>query len=199
MAQFRRFSVILALLAGLSALPGCGGAAAPDLHSVLERTLGGLLYFDEFMTANGIDEAGEEDMHELARTIAAKMNEEPKIWDSRVGINIFRNATIEGYRDANQNARQDVDEPQLFTVEIDADNGRLIATNSRGATLAHPLGEFAKHLFAGGMMKKLLALQLEAGFEAGHFDGREVPMIEQSLYYEKPKKEEKDESKTETG
>ncbi len=199
MAKFKPLFVILAVMVGLVGLKGCGGRGGPDLHSVLERTVGGLLFFDEFMTANGIDVAGDEDMHELARTLAAKFNAEPKIWKTRIGVNIFRDSTIEGYQDTNQNARQDEGEPQLFTVEIDADNGRLIATRSSGDTLAHPLGDFAKHLFAGGMMKKLLALQLEAGFKVGHFDDREVPMVEQSYYFEKPQKNAKDGDNNKSG
>ena len=180
-----------------SGLVGCS-EPSPELKPVLVRSIDALLLFDDHQAANGLDGGSDADLHELARTIAKEMNKEPRIYRDRIGINILRDGRIEGYRDRNANARQEKDEGQIFLVEIDADNGRLVATGNSGDPLTHRLEAFVGPLFSSGLTKRILKMQVQAKHRSWYLDDDSLEEVKVSKYVlleEKVEKSGKDKDK----
>lgn len=143
---------MLALGVGLvtAALAGCGGSASAqvdpiDLNKVLDvlaRVLeepaeGGaadVAVENEGEAAvaevQAIDPANEDAVKRDAflKRFAEELNKEP-ISTATVGVAMQADGSIEGFTDPNSNMQKDAGEQQLFTVQIDAERNRLIASD----------------------------------------------------------------------
>ena len=61
------------------------------------------------------------------KEFASELNKE-KLINGKIGITLIPDGAIEGFRDRDNNGRKDARDDRLFTIEIDPDNGRVIAT-----------------------------------------------------------------------
>ena len=69
-------------------------------------------------------------------TFAAKLNE-AKLISSPLGVSIDEKGDIHGFTDANRNNIKDATDKQMFTVQIDAEGERLIASDDQGNRRPH--------------------------------------------------------------
>ncbi len=83
-----------------------------------------------------------------------------------------KDAKFTGVDDANRNKVADADEPLLFTVELDAQNKRMIATDSSGTGTSH--GFSGMGFIAGALIGSMMGRQRSAGIAPGSFSNRKL-------------------------
>ncbi|WP_179381141.1 hypothetical protein [Jannaschia marina] len=100
------------------------------------------------------------------------LNADPRFYDRPLGLEVQQDATFLGFADANSNGVQDADEGKVFTVEIDEENNRLIATDVAGN--ASGLRFSGTGFLAGVLLGNLLNRQRAAGVTKSSFSNRNV-------------------------
>ena len=143
-----------------------------DLGQVLDRTEYVLTEYQGYMGENGIDSVGDEEMAQFTAFYTDILNAEPKFYDETLGLEVMEDATFLGFADANANGIQDESEGKVFTVEIDEENNRLIATDMAGNSSG--LRFSGAGFLAGALMGNLLGRQRAAGVTKGSFNNRNV-------------------------
>ncbi|MEO1618878.1 MAG: hypothetical protein AAFV88_23715 [Planctomycetota bacterium] len=96
----------------------------------------------------------------FVKDFATRLNA-AKLITTPIGVKLAENGSLVGFKDANKDLQQGTGEALLFTVEIDAEGGRLIASDTDG--------HYRPHGYRGG------------GFLTGYFIGR--MMGGQNRYY----------------
>lgn len=129
-----------------------------DLGQVLDRADFALTTYD---TEEVGDEVTEAQMQDFTLYMTYVMNGQPSFYDQPVGMRLEDDATFMGYADANANLQQDEDEKDIFKLEVDTENSRLIATDMTGETVGHRFS--GGGLLAGLIIGNLLARQTRAG------------------------------------
>ena len=125
--------VVVAIVAFVAySFLGDRGAQSADLGQVLDRTVYALENYDQHLKEKNVQTVGEEEMNTLASFMTELMNVDPKFYDQPLGVSLMHDATFLGYVDSNANRIQDDGEAKVFTVEIDSENKRLIATDVAG-------------------------------------------------------------------
>ncbi len=157
---------------GYSFLGGSSGPQSADLGQVLDRTAFALERYDGYLKENNVTEPGEEEMAELTKFMHAVLNSDPSFYDSAIGVTMQKDASFLGFADANANNVQDSGEGKLFTVEVDSENKRLIATDTTGAG-AH-YGFSGTGFLAGALIGSMLSRQGAAGVRPGSFNNRQT-------------------------
>ena len=82
---------------------------------------------------------------------AQKLNAASLI-SSPMGVTMNESGEIVGFKDPNQNAAMDGGEQRLFTIQIDAEGERLIATDEQGNRRPHHYHGYGFHGFLLGTM-----------------------------------------------
>ena len=146
-----------------------------DLGAVLDRTEFALMNYEK-MTQLEIDEtateATPEQMEEFRGIYTQVMNVDPKFYDKQIGLALKEDGSFLGFQDGNYNNVQDSGEEKLFTVEIDTENSRLIATDLNGSSSG--LRFSGTGFLAGAIVGRLLGRQRAAGIKPGAFANRNV-------------------------
>ena len=155
---------------GYSFLGGPSGPQSADLGQVLDRTVVALEKFDEEVKKQNISELGDAEMAKLTEFMTYVMNYDPRFYDQTLGITLMKDATFLGFADANGNNIQDSGEGKVFTVEIDSENKRLIATDTAGN--GSHFGFSGAGFLAGALIGSLLSRQSAAGVKPGSFNNR---------------------------
>ncbi|XZE54937.1 hypothetical protein SH139x_000921 [Planctomycetaceae bacterium SH139] len=124
--------------------------------------------------ASGDDSAGDSTAQpaadDLPRTLDAARDEEflalyrenlnaaqPKLMSHAIGVSMEATGAIVGYADRNDNKTQDAGEERLFTVQIDLERGRLLASDTANHHRDHhyrPMGGFFTAYMLGSMMSR---------------------------------------------
>ncbi|WP_282119451.1 hypothetical protein [Ruegeria atlantica] len=143
-----------------------------DLGQVLDRTEFAINEYQEYLTANSIAEASDDQVEEFTEYLTQIMNSEPRFYDEPLGLEILSDAKFSGYADANANGARDSDEGEIFTIEIDEANRRLIATDTTGESAG--LRFSGAGFLAGALIGNLLSRQRSAGISASSFNNRNV-------------------------
>lgn len=151
---------------------GSSTSQSADLGQVLDRTVFALDKYDAYLKENDVKEAGEKQFDQLTGFMGNVMNQEPRFYDENIGVSLRKDATFEGYTDSNGNRVKDADESEVFTVEIDSENKRLIATDTSGN--ASDVGFSGTGFLAGALIGGLLARQLGGGVKPGSFNDRKT-------------------------
>lgn len=146
-------------------------SASADLGKVLDRTEVSLRSFQDHLTKQGVSQVSNEHMTQLTGFMQQALNTEPAIHTQPIGVQLLKDSTFEGFADANRDNVKDSGEDRLFTVEIDFDGKRLIATGVNGTSTGMGMGT---GLLAGMLMGHLLSSQRAAGVQQGHFANRNV-------------------------
>lgn len=149
-----------------------GGEQSADLGQVLDRTKLAMERYQDLMKQQNVNTADEKQLNQFTGFMRQVMNAEPKFYDQPVGVDLLKDAKFSGYADKNANAVQDPGEEQIFTVEIDSENNRLIASDSDGTGTS--LGFSGTGFIAGALIGSLLARQSAAGIRPGSFNNRQV-------------------------
>lgn len=157
-------------------LAGCFGSKPerPDLGAVLDRTLGSLKAFQDYLTKQKVTEVKEEEWKKLSLFMTDVMNREPKFYSKPLGIMLLKDAKFEGYEDKNNNKIKDTGESRVFTVEIDAERKRLIATDEGGSSVGSGMARAGTGFIAGMVLGSLLGRQRGAGIRPSSFANRKV-------------------------
>ncbi len=153
-------------------LGGPSGPQSADLGQVLDRTVFALDKYDSYLKENDVKETGPKQFDQLTGFMGNVMNQEPRFYDGNLGVVLREDATFEGFTDSNGNRIKDGDEGEVFTVEIDSEKKRLIATDTSGN--ASDIGFSGTGFLAGALIGGLLARQLGGGVKPGSFNDRKT-------------------------
>ena len=133
----RIFGVAL-LCFGLTMMSGCDGTRVEvvDLDKVLDafaETLAELDGDDESVEAGAVAEVADaeekQDKQDEFLTLYAKKLNAAKVSSKTVGVEFQDSGTVRGFADANGNNKADAGEKELFTVDVDPEGKRLIASD----------------------------------------------------------------------
>lgn len=166
--------IIVAAVAfvGYSFFAGSSSEQSADLGQVLDRSVFALEKYDEHLTKNKIEEPGPKEMEQLTGFMGQLMNSNPPFYDKPIGVDLKEDASFTGFADENGNGIHDEGEGKVFTVEIDSEKSRLIATDTSGN--ASDVGFSGTGFLAGALIGSLLARQSRAGIRPGAFNGRQT-------------------------
>ncbi len=151
---------------GYTSLQGSKPASA-DLGNVLDRTDYALTNYE---VSNADGEVDEAEMEMFTSYLTDVMNAQPVFYADPIGMNLGEDAMFTGYKDANVNGVQDSGEDNIFTVEVDVENERLIATDVSGNSVHHRYS--GTGLVTGLLIGRLLSRQSAAGIRRGSFNNR---------------------------
>lgn len=164
--------IAIAGFVAYSVFLGDRGEQTADLGQVLDRTEFALVNYQGFLSENEVAEPSEEQVKEFTLFYTAVLNADPRFYDKPLGLSVQQDASFLGYADANGNGVQDNDEGKVFTVEIDEENKRLIATDVAGNSTG--LRFSGTGFLAGALMGHFLSRQRAAGVSKGAFNNRTV-------------------------
>jgi len=135
---------------------GSGGVQRADLDQVLNVASNTLDTFESSTDVNK-DNA----MDKFAGSYAQNLNtSQPAISSSAVGIVSNTDGSFDAFADANNNSIKDSGEQDLFNLEIDSENNRLIASDETAVRDSHFSGT---GLLAGMLIGSMLSRQRAAG------------------------------------
>lgn len=148
------------------------GEQTADLGQVLDRTEFAIVKYQEHLDNNGVTEASPDQVEEFRGFLVEVLNAEPRFYADTQGLNILEDAKFLGYVDSNSNGVKDAGEGDIYTVEIDEENNRLIATDMSGNSTG--LRFSGAGFIAGALLGNLLSRQRAAGVSKGSFNNRTV-------------------------
>jgi len=151
---------------GYSSLRGSQPASA-DLGNVLDRTDYALTNYE---VSNAEGEVTEAEMETFTSYLTDVMNAQPAFYEGPIGMSLGADAMFTGYQDTNLNKVRDSGEDSIFTVEVDVENERLIATDVSGNSVHHRYS--GSGLVTGLLIGRLLSRQSAAGIRRGSFNNR---------------------------
>jgi hypothetical protein len=151
---------------------GDSGEQTADLGQVLDRTEYVMLNYQNHLEENNIETMGDQQIEEFTQYYMAVLNADPRFYDSTLGLSLQEDGSFLGYADGNSNGFQDNDEGKVFTVEIDEENRRLIATDVAGQSAGMQFS--GTGFLAGALLGHFLARQRGAGINRGAFNNRTV-------------------------
>lgn len=135
-----RICGVALLCLGLTIMSGCDATRVEvvDLDKVLDafaETLAELDGDDSSVEADAIQEVGDEEdkaenQEKFLALYAKKLNEK-KVATKAVGVEFMDSGTVRGFADANGNNKADAGEKEMFTVDIDVEGKRLIASDKQ--------------------------------------------------------------------
>ena len=143
-----------------------------DLGQVLDRTEFAITRYSEHLDSNGIQSASEEQVEDFRGFLVEVLNAEPRFYTDTQGLSIMADAKFLGFADANAHGVQDSGEGDLYTVEIDEENNRLIATDVAGNSSG--LRFSGAGFIAGALLGNLISRQRAAGVSKSSFNNRTV-------------------------
>lgn len=148
------------LVLGATLLAGCTGTEpGADLNRVLDITLETMNIFEQ--KSEGVEEDAA--MDKFAEELAYNLNTfEPKVYPERVGVNYASDGSFEGYHDENRDQSKDSGEKDLFKVEIDGENQRLIASDENNVS-ENSFAGMGMGLLAGMLIGNMMGRQRAAG------------------------------------
>lgn len=148
------------------------GEQTPDMGQVLDRSNFAITKYEEFLKGNKITEASDQQVDEFRGFIVEVLNSEPRFFDKTQGLEIQADAKFLGFADENSNGIKDEGEADLYTIEIDEANQRLIATDTAGDSAG--LRFSGTGFLAGALLGSLLSRQRSAGVTSSSFNNRKV-------------------------
>lgn len=156
-------------------LAACSAASTPkgpDLGSVLDRTVMALEYAEaQFEKPEG-DTEGETQLENFSALMHQAMNLDPAFYSKPVGISLREDAAFVGFADLNGNNISDAGEKDIFTVELDPERNRIIATDVISGEGTYRVS--GGGLLAGYIAGRLIGRQGRAGVKPSSFANRSV-------------------------
>lgn len=153
--------LVAASLFSCMVLAGCGMQAAPEPKVDLDRvmSIAGETMDSFDARATGVSAANA--MDEFSELLGYDLNDAlPPLSDGQIGVAPQEDGSLKGFDDVDGDAVFDSGEDELFKVEIDTENNRLLAS-SEG--VVHEGGFSMGGLFLGMMLGNMLSRQRSAG------------------------------------
>ncbi len=121
-----------AIICGALALTACdqNKSATADLDRILGVASDSMVSFESKNSSSG--EALNEGnvMEKFSSNYASDLNaSQPPIHSGPIGVNSQKDGSFAGFDDKNSNGVKDADEKDLFKLEVDTENNRLVASN----------------------------------------------------------------------
>ena len=170
----KKLKVVLAAgLAGVL-LSGCFGGSepGPNLQAVMARTNAAFQAFENHLQKNNIQKATDQHMGQFNVFLQRTMNLQPELYKTAIATKLSKDATFEGFCDANANGQVDQGEKKLFKIEVDAANKRLIATDASGESTGRSFSGMG--FLAGMLIGNLMGRQRAAGIAPNSFNNRKM-------------------------
>lgn len=164
---------IAAAAAVAASLTACGGASSKkgvDLNVVLDRTVVALEYAEAELEKPASEGAAKEQVEVFTSIMQQVMNTDPKLQSKPVGVMLREDAAFIGFSDANGDNVADAGETKLFSIELDGERNRIIATNLTSGEGSYRVS--GTGLFAGYMIGRLMGRQRRAGVRPASFANR---------------------------
>lgn len=131
--------------------------ASADLDRVLDITADTLYQFEQNSPA-----ADDSAVAEFTKQLQTNMRTaSPEVHPGPLGLEAKEDGSFVGFYDKNDNMQRDSGEKDLFTVEIDSEKQRLIATDTNGYVRDHRFS--GTGFLAGMLIGHLLSRQRAAG------------------------------------
>ena len=146
----------------LSLLVGCGGSAAIDLNRVSEIATDSMQAMSRRTDINDGDKA----IEALRKEFELKLNSSrPMVYpESYIAVTAEADGSFKGFKDVDNNHQQSAEEEDLFKIEIDTENQRVLASNPSGdETASSPFSGMMTGMLMGMLMGNLMGRQRSAG------------------------------------
>jgi len=99
----------------------------------------------------------------FSQIYADQLNKDPKLAHLKpIGVIANPDGSFSAFTDKNQNRIKDPDEKELFKLEADAENGRLVASNEKGVA-EQPHSFMGSGFFMGMLLGNMLSRQRMSG------------------------------------
>jgi hypothetical protein len=148
------------------------GRGNVNLTQVLQRSALAMENYDKYLKKNNIEKATDKHLEQLNKYLQTALNRPPLQEGLLVATSLGKDAKFTGVTDANKNGFADPDEKKLFTLEIDGQNKRLIATGSDGTGTSR--GFSGMGFVAGALIGSMLGRQRSAGINPSSFSNRKL-------------------------
>jgi len=159
------------IIAG-AAFFGGSSVQTADLGQALDRTERALIKYSEQLERDEINELTPKEIGELNTILTQEMNAPKRFYDTKVGVAMTQAASFIGFADRNANNIWEQGDDQLFHIEVDNENKRLIATDMSGNS-THLGGSDDRH-FGGFLFISLGDRQRAAGITPDSFRNRKT-------------------------
>lgn len=146
----------------VSLLVGCGGGSAIDLNRVSEIATDSM----QAMSSRTDVKDGDKAIEALRKDFELKLNSSrPMVYpESYIAVTAEADGSFKGYSDVDNNHTQSADEEELFKMELDSENQRVLASNPSGSeTASSPFSGMMTGMLMGMMMGNLMGRQRSAG------------------------------------
>jgi len=164
MKKIKMSATIAALVASVSILLiSCGGSktAVPDLDQALNVAAESLIQFEN----SNADITEQNAMDEFALVYTNSLNAaQPPIHTGPVGVVSKADGSFGVFDDKNSNKLADSGEEELFVVEVDEENGRLVASAD---SYVRDRGFSGGGLLMGYLIGSMLGRQMSSGAKPG--------------------------------
>jgi hypothetical protein len=166
-------AMITSLILGIPLLLGSCTQKAPgvDLDRVMKITTQSMQRYEQ-TNLNAVKGTMDDlAMAQFSRDLADDLRmAQPPLYASPIGIVVAKDGSIQGYDDKNGNYVRETGEGDLFKIEIDSQNNRIIASND-GVVREQGMG-MGTGLMMGMLMGSMLSRQSAAGIRPGAFSNK---------------------------
>lgn len=170
MSHLLKISTVAAVASLLVACSSASTPKGPDLGSVLDRTVLALEYAEaQFEKPEGEAQAGVQ-LENFTALMHQAMNTDPRFYGKPIGVSLREDAAFVGFADINNNNVVDAGEKDIFTVELDAERSRIIATDVISGEGTYRVS--GGGLLAGYIAGRLIGRQGRAGVKSSSFANR---------------------------
>ncbi|HBH36098.1 MAG TPA: hypothetical protein DDW45_06970 [Gammaproteobacteria bacterium] len=166
-------AMITPLIIGIPLLLGGCTQKAPgvDLDRVMKITTQSMQNYEKTNLSGVEGKMDDLAMAQFSRDLADDLRmAQPPLYTSPIGIAVAKEGSIQGYNDKNGNYIRETGEEDLFKIEIDSQNNRIIASND-GVVREQGMG-MGGGLMMGMLMGSLLSRQSAAGIRPGAFNNK---------------------------
>lgn len=177
-----------ALLLAACADSGTGDAydpasGKPDYYGIMDRMVVVADYYSQAIQQSATDQgvtgtaeepilADEDTMAMFTGDFEMAINQQPALYNAPMGVELQGDGSFLGYEDANGDGEQGMGEDDLWTLEIDEANDRLVLTTE--GEQRYGFSGIGTGLIAGAILGNMMGRQRAAGVNPGRFSSANV-------------------------
>ena len=166
-------AMITPLVIGIPVLLASCTQKAPgvDLDRVMKITTQSMQQYEQTNLSGVEGKMDDLAMAQFSRDLADDLRmAQPPLYTGPIGIAVANDGSIQCYNDRNGNYLRETGEEDLFKIEIDSQNNRIIASND-GVVREQGMG-MGGGFMMGMLMGSLLSRQSAAGIRPGAFNNK---------------------------
>ena len=158
-------------------------AGEPDYYGIMDRMAVVADYYsqaiEENATAQGVTGTAEEPILADPETMAMftddfemAINQEPALYTAPMGVTLMDDGAFRGFEDLDRDGEKGMNEDNLWTLEVDAENDRLVLTTE--GSQRYGFSGIGTGLIAGAILGNMMGRQRAAGVNPGRFSSANV-------------------------